>query len=300
VKPAGLGLLSVTAVTRKLAMVIGRTSPAGDGCEGDQSTTVFATSPDGWAGLPPTPWPTVACLTTDDSLVNVGLHGHLQRVPWTGGEIDVTELPSTPALPLRVQGARRVGGRYYVCGLFRQVFVSPDAVAWTSMNDGLDAAPDEELTGLTSLAGHGDTLVAVGVHGTVFRSDGGPWRRVPSGVRAWLKDVARYGGAYWICGDGGVLLTGDGTAGFTRVDTATTAGLRSLRTFREELYVLGDRELMRVDGTSVVPVRTPGPPVALDVCDEAMWIVADTSTDGEPEHRQLFVSDDGRTFTRHE
>ena len=299
-------MLSVTAVTRKLAIVIGQTSPAGDGCDGDDSTTVFATSPAGWSDLPPSPWQTVGCLTTDDSLVNVGLYGHLQRVPWAGGEIDVTELPSTPALPLRVQGARRVGDRYYVCGLFRQVFVSPDAVAWTAMNDGLDADPDEELTGLSNLAGHGATLVAVGVHGTVFRSDGGPWRRVPSGVRAWLKDVARHGDAHWICGKGGVLLTGDGgaaadgAAGFTRVDTGTTADLRSLRTFREELYALGDRGLLRVEGTSVVPVPTPGPPVAIDVCDEAMWMVADASTDSEPEQRQLFVSEDGRTFSPHE
>lgn len=296
-KPESLVMLSVT---RKLAVVIGQ------GCQDDESTTVFATSPDGWADLPPTPWPTVACLITDDSLVNVGLYGGLQRAPWAGGEIDVAELPSIPALPLRVQGARRVGDRYCVCGLFRQVFVSPDGVSWTAMNDGLDADPDEELTGLSNLAGHGATLVAVGVRGTIFRSDGGPWRRVPSGVRGWLKDVAWHDGAYWICGKDGVLLTGDavsagdGGAGFTRVDAATTANLRSLRTFRDELYVLGDRGLLRVDGTSVVPVPTPGPPVAIDVCDEAMWMVADASPDSEPEQRQLFVSDDGRTFVPHE
>ncbi|GAA0895447.1 hypothetical protein GCM10009558_109270 [Virgisporangium aurantiacum] len=284
-------------MTGKLAIVVG--------CDDDDESTVFATSPAGWADLPPTRWPTVACLVTDDSLVNVGVNGQLQRVPWAGGEIVVTELPGTPALPLRVQGARRVGGRFYVCGLFRQVFASPDAVVWTAMNDGLAAGPDEELTGLSNVAGHGATLVAVGVHGTVFRTDGGPWRRVPAGVRAWLKDVARHVGAYWICGKGGVLLVGDaaddaGSAGFSRVATGTMADLRSLRTFREDLYVLGDRVLLRVEGTSVVPVPTPGPPVAIDVCDEAMWMVADASTDSGPEQRRLFVSADGRTFTRHE
>ena len=302
-KPEGLVLLSVTAVTAKLAIVVGQPL-LGD----DESTTVFATSPAGWADLPPTRWPTVACLVTDDSLVNVGLDGRLQRAPWAGGEIEVTELPGTPALPLRVQGARRVGERFYVCGMFRQVFVSPDAVTWTAMNDGLEAGPGEELTGLSNVAGHGADLVAVGVHGTVFRSDfrsddGGPWRRVPSGVRVWLKDVAWHGGAYWICGKGGVLLTGDAgfsDAGFSRVATGTTADLRALRTFRGELFVIGDRGLFRVEGTSVVPVPTPGPPVAIDVCDEAMWMVADESTDSGPGQRQLFVSADGRTFTRHE
>jgi hypothetical protein len=296
-------MLSVTAVTAKLAIVVGRTSPEDDGCDGDESTTVFATSAAGWADLPPTRRPTVACLVTRDSLVNVGLDGRLQRVPWAGGEIEVTDLPGTAALPLRVQGARRVGERFYVCGLFRQVFVSPDAVAWTAMNagldDGLDAGPGEEVTGLSNVAGNGATLVAVGVHGTVFRSDdGGPWRRVPSGVRVWLKDVAWHGGAYWICGKGGVLLVGD--ARFSRVATGTTADLRALRTFRGDLYVLGDRRLWRVEGTSVVPVPTPGPPVAIDVCDEAMWMVADASTDSGPGQRHLFVSGDGRTFTRHE
>jgi hypothetical protein len=278
-------VLSVTAVTGKLAVVVSQIS--------DDSTAVSAVSPAGWADLPPTPWPTVACLDADDRLVNVGLFGHLQRVPWAGGEIEVTRLPTTPALPLRVQGARRVGGRFYVCGLFRQVFVSADAVEWTAMNDGLEAGPDEQVTGLSNLAGHGDTLVAAGVHGTVFRSDGGPWRRVPSGVRAWLTDVAWHDDAFWICGKGGVLLTGD--AGFTRLDTGTTSHLRSLRTFRGDLYVLGDGRLWRVAGDSVVPVPTPGAPVAFDACDEAMWLV--TSTDGE---HHLFVSADGRTFTRHD
>jgi hypothetical protein len=299
VKPEGLVLLSVTAVTGELAIVIGQTAPAGGGRPAGESTTVYATSPAGWADLPPTPWPTVACLATEESLVNVGLYGHLQRAPWAGGEIEVTELPGTPALPLRVRGARRVGDRYYVCGLFRQVFVSPDAVAWTSMNDGLDAGPDEELTGLANLAGHEDSLVAVGLHGAVFRGDGGPWHQVPSGVQVGLTDVAWHDGAYWICGKGGVLLTGDGR-GFTRVDAGTAGDLRSLRTFRQELYVLGGGRLLRIEGTSAVPVRTPGPPVAVDACDEALWIVADASTGGEPERRQLFVSGDGRTFTHHE
>jgi hypothetical protein len=290
-KPDGMIFYSVTALSANAAAVVAMPEGAGEGCDGDESSSLFVSTPDVWASAPPVPWPTVACLDTEEALVGVGLYGHLQHLPWAGGEIRETQLPTTPALPLRVQGARRVGDRFFVCGMQRQVFVSPDGGTWATMNEGLEPAADEPpVTSASNLAGDGTSLVAVGVHGSIYRSDGGPWHRLASGVRSWLKDVAWHEGVFWICGKSGLLLTGHGRSpdSFTRVDSGTTGTLRALTAFRGLLYALGDQGLFRIDGTSVIPMATPDAPRAMDACDDALWIATE---------RDLFVSYDGEHFT---
>ncbi|WP_238008454.1 hypothetical protein KZZ52_22975 [Dactylosporangium sp. AC04546] len=291
-EPDGMIFYAVTALSANAAAVVAMPEGAGDGCDGDESSCVLVSTSGGWVAAPPVPWPTVACLDTEDALVNVGLYGHLQHLPWAGGEIRETQLPTSPALPLRVQGARRVGDLLYVCGMQRQVLVSPDGSSWATMNDGLEPGPDEPVTSLSNLAGNGTSLVAVGLHGSVYRSDGGPWQPLVSGVRSWLKDVAWHEGAFWICGKNGLLLTGDvrSPQKLTRIHSGTTGTLHALKTFQGRLYALGDNGLFRIDGTSTIPVTTPGTPRAIDVCDDALWVVT--------EQRDLFVSDDGEHFAR--
>ena len=108
--PDGTTCFSVTALSANAAAVVTMPKGEAEGCEGEESSSVSVVTPDGWVSCPPVPWFTVACLVTEKALVGVGQYGHLQHLPWAGGEIRVTELPTTPALPLRVQGARRVGG----------------------------------------------------------------------------------------------------------------------------------------------------------------------------------------------
>lgn len=289
-KPDGMIFYSVTALSANAAAVVAVPEGAGEGCDGNESSGLFVSTPDGWVGAPPVPWPTVACLDTGEALVGVGLYGHLQHLRWAGGEIRETELPATQ--PVRVQGARRVGDRFYVCGMARQVFVSPDGGTWATMNDGLQPAADEPpVTSLSNLAGNGTSLVAVGVHGSVFRNDGGPWQRLDSGVRSWLMDVAWHDDAFWVCGKNGLLLTSEGRSpdSLTRIDSDTTGTLRALTTFQGRLYALGDQGLFRIDGTSVIPIPTPGAPRAIDACGDALWIATE---------RDLFLSSDGEHFTQ--
>jgi hypothetical protein len=64
------------------------------------------------------------------------------------------------------------------------------------------------------------------VYGTVFRREGHdrPWLKMASGVRAWLNDVPRHDGAFWLCGYASALLTGSGRPGehFIRIEAGTT------------------------------------------------------------------------------
>jgi hypothetical protein len=289
-KPAGMIFSAVTALSEDAAAVVAVPEESGVGCDGDESSALFVSTPRGWASAPPVPWPTVACLNTAEALVGVGLYGHLQQVPWGGGEIAVPTLPIDPGLPLRVQGARRVGDRFYVCGMFRQIFVSADGVTWATMNDGLEPGPDESVTGLSNVASDGTDLVAVGALGSIYRSDDGPWQQIACGLRSWLKDVCWHDGAFWICGKGGLLLTGDPRSpdGLTRIDSGTTGALHTLTTFRGQLYAVGEDGLFRIEGTSVVPIPVPGSPRAIDACDDALWLATE---------RDLFVSPDGKYFT---
>jgi hypothetical protein len=86
-KPDDMIFYSVTALSAGAAAVVAMPEDAGDGCDGNESSGVFVSTPDGWVGAPPVPWPTVACLDTEEALVGVGLYGHLQHLPWAGGEI---------------------------------------------------------------------------------------------------------------------------------------------------------------------------------------------------------------------
>jgi hypothetical protein len=105
---------------------------------------VFVRTPNGWAAAPPTPWPVRPCLDTQEALIGIGLYGDLQYLPWAGGEVRCTRLDRL--LPLRVQGARRIGSRWYISGMERQVVVSADGVRWEGMNDDLEAGADEPVT----------------------------------------------------------------------------------------------------------------------------------------------------------
>jgi hypothetical protein len=286
-KPEGVVFNVVTALSARAAAVAGVLASEASGCEGAESGHMFVWTPNGWAAAPSTPWPVRACLDTEQALVGVGMYGDLHYVPWAGGEVRDTQLD---AGPLRVQGARRVGSRWYICTMGRQVFMSEDGVHWSGMNDGLEASADEEVTSVSNLAGDGTVLLAVGVYGTVFRrdSDRGPWQKVASGVRSWLKDVAWHDGAFWICGRYGTLLTGSGHPGeaFAHIDVGTRS-LGALRTFRGRLYALADTGLLRIEPSGVVPVVTPIRPRVIDACDDTLWIAGGDT---------LFVSHDGEHF----
>lgn len=262
---------SITSIDETLAVVT-EVVLSGD-AEARDSSRLRVVSEQGWQNAPSVPWLAEHALVTDTHIIGVGSRGELLMLPLAGGKIVETELPTTE-VSLRVQGVRKVGGNYFVCGMPRQVISSPDGYAWRSLNPGLDIDLDSESVGsISNLAADPGGLVAVGMKGAIFRFDGSVWHREPSQHTVWLKDVAWHEGQYWVVGKNGTLLVGQKLADLKNVETDVCEALDNLVVFRGAVYAVGDGQLWRLSPAGLELICSPGPVCGIDATATTFWLL---------------------------
>ncbi|QDH71156.1 hypothetical protein [Marilutibacter alkalisoli] len=177
-----------------------------------------------------------------------------------------------------LESLKNIRNTLYACGYGRQVY-RRDSNGWISIADSI--LTREEATGFFDIDGlDHDNLYAVGWKGEIYFYDGSRWLKDDSPTTAHLSSVKCLDdGTVFISGDRGIVLKGS----FNHWQLIETEGFTGnwygLESFNGAIYLAGNAEIARVEGSSIVPVNVAEQPITthrLDAREGLLWSIGES------------------------
>jgi hypothetical protein len=192
----------------------------------------------------------------------VGKRGEVVEV--VGGKPQTNQIPTAGTGVGNKYGylsrIRSIGDELYICGYRRQVY-RRRGPRWDLISeDILDRRAEGPWNGFESIDGFSENdIYAVGDEGEIWHFDGKSWTQSESPTNVNLADVRCIDGRVWICGDGGVVLSGS-VSEWTVVHAgkAPSPSWWSVEGFGGEIYLAGDDFLGIIDGQEIRQVQVAG------------------------------------------
>jgi hypothetical protein len=182
--------------------------------------------------------------------------------------------------------ARSIGGRVYVVGMRRQVYVRDNTGRWSRADSGvLDQSRQiDRVTGFRSIdAVSANEIFAVGLDGEIWRHSGGVWRQEPSITNLILEQVRASGdGEVYIAGQMGTLIRGHHTVWSVLGQTEAESDFWGLKWFQDDLY-LATRDTLLCLPKRQLPLR----PVPVVGGNSFGCALPDRAHSGRLERREL-------------
>jgi hypothetical protein len=200
-------------------------------------------------------WPAIAAATVKPA-------GLRRTLVFIGGDRDVWEVDTETLVEtagelsqarFQLASLAAINDIVFACGMGREVLRRDAPGAWRRVGPPLD---DKEagIIGFEDLAGFSlGEIYAVGWQGEVWLAEQTGWERLDSPVNANLSAVccAPDGWVYAV-GDGGCMLRGRGQE-WTALDTGRQEALRDVCAFGNEIFVVSDFRILRLDRQTLAP-----------------------------------------------
>ncbi len=172
---------------------------------------------------------------------------------------------------------RDIGGRFYACGMSRQVY-KRTAQGWVHIDDTILADKKATDFSFESIDGTSSSdIYAVGWKGEIYHYNGKKWRKLPCPTNLDLHQVRCVEpNLVYICGEKGIFMRGAGDLWELFETEDFEEDLWGLEVFQGVPYVAYADGLMQFDGSVLVPLKTRLKPEVEDgyrlhAADGVLW-----------------------------
>jgi hypothetical protein len=188
----------------------------------------------------------------------VGKRGEV--VEFTGEQPRIDRIETAGTGPQHKYGylhqIRAIDDELFICGYRRQVYHRKGS-RWELISaDILDSRVKGPWNGFESIDGFSkDDLYAVGDEGEIWHFNGKTWTQCDSPTNQHLADVRCLGDKVWICGDGGIIFSGDKDRWEMVWDNEEPSeSWWSLERFQDRIYIAGHNFLGTLEDGDLVQI----------------------------------------------
>lgn len=193
-----------------------------------------------------------------------GKRGELVEV--RGGSARIERIPTagtgSPGKYGYLAQLRTIGGKLFLCGYRRQVYVR-ESGNWLAIGTQiLDNKTNGPWTGFESIDGFSTRdIYAAGDGGEVWHYDGTTWDQCDVPTNRNISEVRCIGDEVWLCGDGGFVIRGRNDQWDVVWDSDDPSeNWWSIEKFQDQIYLAGNELLVVLDKGKVTPLSIPRKP----------------------------------------
>ena len=152
---------------------------------------------------------------------------------------------------------RSVADELFICGYRRQVYQYKKENWELISNDILDHRAEGPWNGFESIDGFAkNNLYAVGDEGEIWHYNGQTWTQCNSPTNRSLNEVRCFNGKVWICGDGGIIISGNKN-GWDIIweSDEPSESWWSIESYQDKVYVAGDDYLGVLENGDIISIE---------------------------------------------